>query len=294
MANPRSWSALAVLALLLIAAAPALAARIVVFGDSWGVAAAVALQQVLVDHGIPDAVTNAAAGGDTAANLSSPTGLQHIADSLDANPDADLIHLSIGGNDFLGQWNSSLTPAQEAALFAAILSDVETIVDHILLVRPGVTILWSSYDFSRPLAIGTPPEVNAAALEIAGLAAALADAKGPGFSYGDFNGLMQVTYGFDGVQQTPFDPPFPIPPGDPSLPDPIWPSPAASFSDPIHLTAAGYAILAEAQYDSFYAMHFVNTVPALTGPLKFLLVTLLLATGMVAAMRPRARPGARA
>ena len=211
-------------------AAPAVAARVVVFGDSWGVPAAPALQAVLVANGLPDTVAGAAVGGETAANLSSASGLQHISDSLAANPDADLVHLSIGGNDFLGQWNASLTPAQEDALFQAIIADVETIVDHILSVRPGVRIFWSSYDYPRPLALGTPTEVNAAGAKFIVAAAALADAKGAALTHGDFNGLMQVTYGFDGTQPTIYDPPLPIPPGDPSLPDPTLPSPAAAFS----------------------------------------------------------------
>ena len=223
-----------VLVFLLLAAAPVHAARVVVFGDSWGVPAAPALQQVFIDQGHPDTVANAAVAGETAANLSSPSGLSNISNSLAANPDADLVHLSIGGNDFLAQWSSSLNPAQEAVLFAAILADVETIVDHILSVRPGAFILWSSYDYPRPLPpLGTPTELNAASLTLAGLAQALADAKGLGLTYGGFSGLMQVTYGFDGVQYTPFDPAFPIPPGDPSLPDPSLPSPNAAFADPI-------------------------------------------------------------
>jgi lysophospholipase L1-like esterase len=170
----------------------AVGARIVVFGDSWGVPAAPALQAVLVANGLLDTVAGAALGGETAANLSSAPGLQHISDSLAANPDADLVHLSIGGNDFLGQWNASFTPAQQNALFQAIIADVEAIVDHIRSLRPGVRIFWSRYDYPRPLPLATPTEVNAAAASFAIEAVALADAKGTGLTYGDFSGLMQV------------------------------------------------------------------------------------------------------
>ncbi len=91
-----------VLVFLLLAAAPAHAARVVVFGDSWGVPAAPALQQVFIDQGHPDTVANAAVGGETAANLSSPSGLTNISNSLGANPDADLVHLSIGATTSWG------------------------------------------------------------------------------------------------------------------------------------------------------------------------------------------------
>jgi lysophospholipase L1-like esterase len=279
--------------LLPLAAEPAGAARIVVFGDSWGVPAAPALQQVLSDHGLPDTVANAAVPGETAADLSKPPGLQHITDTLAAHLDADLVHLSIGGNDFLGQWSSTMPPSQEAALFAAILDDVETIVDHILTVRPGVEILWSSYDFSRPLPLGTPTEVNAASLAFSVQAAAFADVKGPGVTYGDFNGLMQVTFGFDDVQYTLYDPPIPIPPGDPSLPDPTVPSPYVAFSDAIHLTAEGYLILADGQFDAFYAERLLGEappVPALGWPTQGVLAALLLATGTTRSRRQRLPP----
>jgi len=263
--------------LLMCLVSPAFAAEIVVFGDSWGVPAAPSLQTVITNHGHSESVAGAAVGGETAANLSSASGLQHITDTLAANPDVELVHLSIGGNDFLAQWNSTLTPAQEASLFQGISDDVETIVDHILAQAPSVLILWSSYDYPRPLgALGTPAEVNAASADFQSFAIALDVAKGASLTAIDFSGLMQVSYGFDGVQYTIYDPPFAIPPGDPSLPDPSLPSPDAAFGDPIHLTAAGYLVLAEAQYDQFYqALLGAPLVPALT-PLAHALLALVL------------------
>jgi lysophospholipase L1-like esterase len=268
----RTLSRILVLGLWLVASAPAQASRIVVFGDSWGVPTATALQQVLVAEGVAETVYNAALSGETAANLSSPGGLAGIDAALAANPEADLVHLSIGGNDLLGFWTASMPPAQQAALFASIVEDVETIVDHILAERPGVSILWSSYDYARPVPfLGTPAQLNAAAAQVGALALSLMGST-PGLTFGNYAGLMQVTYGFDGVQYTPFDPATPIAPGDPSLPNPNLPSPAVAFADLIHLTPAAYLVLAQAQYDSFYAQHLVPE-PA-TG--------LLVAAGLVA------------
>jgi hypothetical protein len=234
-------------------AAPSQATRILVIGDSWGVAAGPALQQTLADNGSGESVASIAVGGETAANINTPEWLQQITDALAANPDADFVHLSLGGNDFLGNWSSSMTQADEDQLIAGILADITAIVDHILEQRPGIRIFWSSYDFPRPLIIlGEPIEVNQAAMRFSAQAKGLADAKGDALSYGDFNGLTQVVYGFDGVQATPYDPAVPIPPGDPSLPDPQYPGPAVAFSDPIHLTPNAYLVLAEKQYEQFY------------------------------------------
>jgi hypothetical protein len=237
---------------LLLAAASLRAAEILVIGDSWGVAAGPALQHVLLERGLPETVASIAVNGETAANINTPAWLQQITTALADNPDAKAIHLSLGGIDFLEQWNSLISQADEDQLAADILEDINAIVDHILGQRPDIRIFWSSYDFPRPLIIGAPVDVNNASLRFSAQAQALADGKGDALSYGDFNGLTQVAYGFDGVQITLFDPPFPIPAGDPSLPDPEYPGPAIAFADPIHLTEEAYLLFAESQFEAFY------------------------------------------
>jgi len=237
---------------LLMAAAPLQAARILVIGDSWGVAAGPSLQQVLNDNGSTDTVASIAVAGETAENINTPGWLQQITGALQQNPDADFVHLSLGGNDFLGQWRSFFTQEQEDQLIADILGDITAIIDHILGQRPDIRIFWSSYDFPRPLFIGTVLEVNNASQRFSAKAQALADSRGDALTYGDFYGLTQVEYGFDGTQDSPSDPGFPIPPGDPSLPDPQYPGPAPAFADAIHLTEEGFLLLAENQYAEFY------------------------------------------
>jgi hypothetical protein len=123
-----------------------------------------------------------------------------------------------------------------------------------------VRILWSSYDHPRPLPIGTETEVNAAGADFQNYAQALDIAKGASLTAIDFNGLMQESYGFDGVQYTIYDPAFAIPAGDPSLPDPPLPSPNAAYFDSIHLPAAGYLLLAEEHYLQFYSL-YLGPVP---------------------------------
>jgi hypothetical protein len=237
---------------LLITAAPLQAARILVIGDSWGVAAGPSLQQVLVDNGSADTVASIAVGGETAENINTPEWLQQITTALGENPDADFVHLSLGGNDFLGSWTSFISQAEEEQLIADILEDIKAIVDHILEQRPDIRIYWSSYDFPRPLFIGEPVEVNNASMRFSAQAQALADEKGISLSYGDFNGLTQVEYGFDGDRTSPYDPDFPIPPGDPSLPDPQYPGPAVAYADLIHFTDDAFLMLAGKQYEQFY------------------------------------------
>jgi len=236
---------IALFVFLQLVAAPLQAARILVIGDSWGVAAGPSLQQVLIDNGNTETVASIAVGGETAENINTPEWLASITTALEENPDASLVHLSLGGNDFLGNWTSFTSPADEEQLIADILEDITAIVDHILGQRPKIRIFWSSYDFPRPLIIGEPMDVNNASMRFSAQAQALADSKGNSLSYGDFNGLTQVVYGFDGVQTSVYDPAFPIPAGDPSLPDPQYPGPAVAYSDSIHLTEEAYLALAE-------------------------------------------------
>jgi lysophospholipase L1-like esterase len=259
-------------ALLAIRAGSAHAAdEILVLGDSWGFATAPALQQVLGENGHANvSVVNEAVPGDTAANLSGPVGLQGISGDLAAHPDTVLVHLSIGGNDFLGSWSASLPPQQEEALFDGIVTDIETIVLHIGSERPDVSILLPSYDYPRPLPHGTPLEVNTAAEELASRVQLLA-ASIPGATFENSNGLMQVHFGF---------PTLGIPPFDPTLPRLDLPGPEEAFSDSIHLTAQGYLIFADELYERFYGPALrsgVAQVPALPGPSGWLLGAVLLA-----------------
>jgi len=249
----RKFLAALVVPVLLLVAGPSYAARILVIGDSWGVAAGPALQAALIEHGSLHTVASIAVGGETAENLNTTAGLADITAALEENDDATLVHLSIGGNDFLGTWNSSFSSSEETQLVAGIVEDITAIVNHILAQRPDIRIYMSSYDFPRPLIIGTPEEVNLASKRFSDQARVLADEKGDVLTYGDFNGLTQVVYGFDGTQETSFDPAEAIAAGDPSLPDPKFPGPASAYADQIHLTPDAYLMLANRQYGEFYA-----------------------------------------
>jgi hypothetical protein len=83
-------------------------------------------------------VGNKAVGGRSATNMVTASGLDQITSDLNANPDAKVVHLIIGGNDFPGQWNSSQSPEAQQAIFNSIIADVETIANHIATVRPDV------------------------------------------------------------------------------------------------------------------------------------------------------------
>ena len=78
-------------------------AEVIVFGDSWANRLAGPLRQTIVAQGHPEiSLLNAGIEGARADELSSSDpaiGLPHIESVLLANPDAQIAHLSIGGND---------------------------------------------------------------------------------------------------------------------------------------------------------------------------------------------------
>jgi len=227
--------------------------RIMIIGDSWGWRREASFNQVIVNnHGHSDVIISAPPKILFSNNLVTANGLQILTNLVESYPDTIVFHLAMGGNEL------SITPEQvgtahEAQIHSSIIANVETAIDHIWSIRPDMKIVWSGYDFFRPKPYPTPAEWNEIHLRFGQACAEFAAAKGPQLTYSDLFGTLQVAFGFDGNQHSPYDPSFAIPPGDPSLPDPQWPSPYEAYtSDPEHPNEAGWIALAEAQYQSFY------------------------------------------
>ena len=143
---------------LLIWNTPLHADRILVIGDSWAAPVAPELQLVLHENGHTDMFVDAAPFIGQSWQIRTPGRLSDISAWLDEKPDVTIVQISIGGNDWL---DSDWTPQQagtaaETILIADIIRNVEVVVDHIQSLRPDIQILWSSYDFPRPITMGKP------------------------------------------------------------------------------------------------------------------------------------------
>lgn len=68
-----------------------------------------------------------------------------IADRLLNDPVIKVVHLSIGGNDVLGDWHVSFTPEQTDSLRLAVFDRLHQVITFILGVRPDIHVLWSGY-----------------------------------------------------------------------------------------------------------------------------------------------------
>ncbi|MBX7166959.1 MAG: hypothetical protein K1X74_11565, partial [Pirellulales bacterium] len=141
-----------------------MATRVVTIGDSWasfianGAPGSIAdsgtgnsLQTVLNAFGTGAQVYNGGFYGGTAAQHA--TSLAQITANINAaGPDADIVYLSSGGNDMLlgslaGGWYLDMPPAAASALYASIQANVQTVVNHILSLRPDIQIVIGSYDY---------------------------------------------------------------------------------------------------------------------------------------------------
>ncbi len=225
-------------------------AEVIVFGDSWANRLAGPLRQTIIDEGHPEiALLNEGVEGARADELvsSDPSiGLPYIENVLLANPDAQIVHLSIGGNDLFDGILFINNDAIVNSLLTRVVDDAEDIVLHMLSVRPDVEVFQSGYDFLQPILFFDPARVNEVMLDLDSRLYALADTI-PGYTYEGYYGFAQINYGM---------PELGIPPFDPSLPDASLPSPASTFVDEIHYTPAVYGVFADDLYVAYYEERF--------------------------------------
>ena len=130
--------------------------RILLVGDSyteslwlWKVC-----DQVLADKGLSQydvEGTKTAIGGSRAEDWANNTAniRQKIVDSLQEYPTIDIIHLTVGGVDFLDvpYFLATDTPEELDVRYTAITNHIQTIVDYILGLRQDLRLLISFYEY---------------------------------------------------------------------------------------------------------------------------------------------------
>lgn len=219
-----------------------------------------------------------AANGTQTGDFLTSTRLNEIQTRLAQYPDIDFVHLSLGGNDVLNNWDVTYTPFQTDSLLDSVYARLTTLIDFIKQQRPGIRVLWSGYcypnfgeiigELSNPSAqpfygtwqgMGFPDfvQLNGILNDYSAAMDTLA-ANDPQVDFVKATGLMQYVYG----QTTPLA----VPPGGTYAPytvplplgDPAYPSPKASmrnylfFRDCFHLSAAGYSELINYHTQKYY------------------------------------------
>lgn len=255
--------------------------RIVTIGDSWAFLIANgspgtvppvsgygnAMQTMLNTYHPGVTVANEAFGGGTAAQHA--TMLADITARINAHPTADIVWLSSGGNDMLlgqlaGGYYNTMSPEQKGALYSAIGANVNTVVNHILSIRPDLQVVIEGYDYINVwdtvtgqagdtvrfnLGIGKSgvplvdlaqnQTLNQAFRDMEQQKVALADASRRVHHIWNY-GLNSSVAGYSGY--------FGTVPGQGFYPPDLWPdlpvrASLMGASDPIHLNTQGYVNL---------------------------------------------------
>lgn len=176
-------------------AAQAQVGRILIVGDSWAMSVATdPVDGPEYGFGSFDSVldlndlggygtqgSQTAWGGRKASDWAQASYLARITQELQTYPSIDIVHLILGGNDFLavaadGVNIMSYTPGERAAFWAAIRDDLQTVVDHCLAQRPDVRVVIADYDYldaaaatafwSMDFGGATPRQLNDAFVEL--------------------------------------------------------------------------------------------------------------------------------
>ena len=253
--------------------------RVLIIGDSWA-----QLQidnnthaQVFTDNGfagigIDPASDSTADNGKEASDWAMPDQLQIIANTIAANPDIDTVQVTLGGNDFLNNWDANMTMMEQDAVQQQILVDLTIIVDFILAQDSKIEVILSFYDYPNfvdtisgitgvfcnnlftDMAQPSVVELNTAsrAFELAYTQIAI---NNPRVYHVSHFGLMQSFFGFPAQGILPGDI---MPPGDISRTSPLEAMRdfGLGIRDCFHLSPEGYEFLIQNAFDGYFHGRF--------------------------------------
>lgn len=187
---------------------------VLVTGDSW--AALMCLNKSFEDsfkkQKMPDVNVNDTCAFTTRVGMHAENWINSKYDDWTTkelkNPNVKVVYLSMGGNDFLDKWNTSLDSDQENIVFENIRNDISTILEKYTKKRSDIKIILSGYDFPRftsdnlikeyrelneKLGNPTPLQINSAILRFSNIVSTLAN--GSNVFYIQHYGLMHYYFG---------------------------------------------------------------------------------------------------
>ncbi len=222
--------------------------------------------------------------GIRAREFNTPKYLDRVRQELLAYPTIDVVHLSLGGNDFVydSNWTPSLPPDQLASFMDGVNANTEAVIDYILSIRPNIRVAVCGYDFGNHQ-MGSGATIQQSNAVWAQFEYSRLERFGRGHKartvYVHNLGLMQYYYGIP-LATPPIAPgtvPFPggvgqdyapFPGGNPSYNSPL----EALMDQDMHLTMLGYDLLAHRCIDEFYGTWLaypavLEILPLSTAPL---------------------------
>ena len=213
---------------------------------------------------------------------SKQTDIQNI---INANPQIDMVHLSIGGNDVLGDWHISFTQQQTDSLEQAVAGRLIEIIDFLKSTRPGIQVFWAGYaypNFGEIIEeLGQAQNIHPfygtwdgmgqpTFLQINNILNDFSDSvnvfvqSDPQVHFVPAQGILQHVYGQEqplgiapGGTYQPFEAPLPL--GYPDYPSPKETMrPYGFFTDCFHLSTDAYLTMMTYQTQKFYQKYFMD------------------------------------
>lgn len=220
-----------------------------------------------------------AVNGAQTDDFMKPAAQAEILNQLTLNPSITVVHLSIGGNDFLGDWKVSNTQGKTDSLIADVFFRLDSVMRFIKSCKPGIRILWSGYTYPnfgevmndlgglastdpfystwQGMEFPTFIQINTILNNVSAKMDSIASAD-PQVDFIKCTGLMQYMYGQSYNMSVPPSgtyAPFtlPLPLGDPNFPSPKTAMrDYAFFKDSYHLSTDGYKGLIAYHTQKFY------------------------------------------
>lgn len=240
--------------------------RILIVGDSWAMSITAenhdnfpskdVFDETLAENGLAGVETEGkvtAWGGRKASHWAKPENLALIRQELEAYPTIDIVHLIIGGNDYLTAVQDpefiSKTGEQRSEVWDRIKADIQKIVDTCLSVRDTMRVVIADYDYLDPSAAtqfwrfdfrgATVTQLNTWFVELGNKKKEIADAT-ERCEYVNNWGVLQYWFGTPAKSVT-------LPGGDIASPMPGGISP-----DGVHPNDAAHKKLLENALDKVY------------------------------------------
>ncbi len=129
--------------------------KILLCGDSWAwyMNTEATINSVLKKWGFSNYtyVSNAtlSVNGAQTDDMIKPACEAEIVNQLNLHPSIEAVDLSIGGNDFLGGWDTTFTQGHTDTLAAEVFVRLDSIIRFIQAAKPGIKILWSGYCYTN-------------------------------------------------------------------------------------------------------------------------------------------------
>ena len=253
--------------------------RVLIIGDSWAQLQIdnASHQQIFSDNGFVNIGIDPASdmttdNGTEASDWARADQLQIIGNAISANEDIDTVQLTLGGNDFLNNWNINMSTNEQEALKLQIVNDLNTVVDYVLIQDPDIELVLSFYDYPNfvdtvsgvtgiicnnllnDMGRPTVTELNSASVAFEQAFVQIAD-NNPRVFYVSHTGLMQAFFGFPDEGIAPGDI---MPPGDITRPSPLEAMRDFGFGirDCFHLSPVAYEFLVQNLFDGYFYTRF--------------------------------------